>query len=152
MKARLDYYYCFIYPFLTYNIIVWGSTFPSLLNKLIAQHKRTIRVLDDLSYNEHTSESFRRLNLLKFDDIYKYHASIYMFKNINNPLFQSNHDLNTRNVHSLQPAFNRLSICQHSINYRGPHIWNSLPREIRGHLNLNSFKRALKRYFIDSYV
>ena len=27
LKTRLDYYYAFIYPYLTYNIIIWGSTY-----------------------------------------------------------------------------------------------------------------------------
>ena len=54
MKARLDYYYAFIYPYLSYNVIFWGGTYPTYLNPLIVQHKRTIRTMCDAGYIETT--------------------------------------------------------------------------------------------------
>ena len=152
LKARLNYYYSFIYPYLTYGVIVWGDTFSTLINKLIVQHKRTIRVLAELPYNDHTSQSFHDLELLKFNDIYKYYISIYMFKNKNHSRFQTIHSINTRYCHLAQPSFNRLSICQNSVYYKGPHIWNNLPDQICNITSLSLFKRTLKKYFIDSYT
>ena len=39
IKSRIDYYYTFIYPYLSYNTIIWGSTFPTHLKPLILQPK-----------------------------------------------------------------------------------------------------------------
>ena len=151
-KARIDYYYSLIYPYLTYNVIVWGGTFSNHLSNLIIQQKRTVRVLADLPYNEHISSIFYELKILKFTDIYKFYVSIYMFQNKNSEKFKKDHAINTRNRHLAQPSFNRLSICQHSVNYLGPHIWNNLPEYIRDLDSLKKFKYELKNYLIESYI
>ena len=49
-KTRLDYYYAFIYPYLSYNVIFWGATYQTHLNPLIVQHKRTIRTISDAGF------------------------------------------------------------------------------------------------------
>ena len=130
INARLDYYYSFIYPFLTYNVTVWGATYQSLIDKIFIQQKRTVRLIADLNYNEHTSKAIRDLKLLKFFDINRYHCAIYMFKNHGSPRFQTSHSLNTRNNNLLRASFNRLSLCQHSIGFQEPHIWNNVPLNI----------------------
>ena len=152
LKARLDYYYSMIFPYLTYNVIVWGGTCPTHLSNLIVQHKRTIRILSDLPFNGHTTPVFHKYQILKFIDIHKFYVSIYMFKNKNSARYQTTHQINTRNRNQAQPSFNRIAACQRSISYIGPHIWNQLPQDIRNNNNLNSFKRSLKAYLLESYV
>ena len=44
-QARLNY--GFVYPYLAYNVIVWGGTYSSHLKNIITQHKRSIMVLAD---------------------------------------------------------------------------------------------------------
>ena len=78
--------------------------------------------------------------------------SSYMFQNKNSEKFKKDHAINTRNSHLAQPSFNRLSICQHSVNYLGPHIWNNLPEYIRDLDSLKKFKYELKNYLIESYI
>ena len=152
MKARLDFYYSMIYPYMTYNVIVWGGTYQSHLSNLILQQKRTIRVLCNIPFYGHTSPVFHKYRILKFLDIYRYYICIYMFKNKNSPLFRTIHVRNTRNRHLAQPSFNRLSACQNSLSFMGPHIWNDLPQFIRDSSTIDSFKRALKLYYIQSYL
>ena len=152
MKARLDFYYSMIYPYMTYNVIVWGGTYQSHLSNLILQQKITIRVLCNIPFYGHTSPVFHKYRILKFLDIYRYYICIYMFKNKNSPLFRTIHVRNTRNRHLAQPSFNRLSACQNSLSFMGPHIWNDLPQFIRDSSTIDSFKRALKLYYIQSYL
>ena len=58
-----------------------------------------------------------------------YNVAIYMYKNQNSHVFTCKHIINTRNrnltidIHTI----NRLSICQHTISYASPQIWNALP-------------------------
>ena len=45
LKARLDFYYGFIYPYLIYGVTVWGGTYDCHLNKLAVQQKRIVRAI-----------------------------------------------------------------------------------------------------------
>ena len=79
LKARLDYYYAYIFPYLSYNIIIWGSAFPTHLNQLIIQQKRTIRTIANAGFRDHTDPLFRRFKILKLQDIYHFQLGTYMF-------------------------------------------------------------------------
>ena len=151
LKARINFYYSFIYPYLSYGVIVWGATSANHLNNLIIQQKRFIRLLADCPFLEHTTPLFFKFELLKFSDIYTYNVSNYMYSNQTNDEFQIQHQIPTRNRNRLLPSFNRLAISQRSITYAGPHTWNELPTEIKLSNSLNIFKSKLKRYFIQKY-
>ena len=45
MKARLDYYYAYIYPYLSYNTIIWGCAYDIHLNPLFFQQKELLEQL-----------------------------------------------------------------------------------------------------------
>ena len=75
MKARINYYYSFIYPYLIYNVLTFGSTYECHLAKLITQQKRIIRAIANSDFHDHTDPLFYRLKLVKFTDIYKYQYS-----------------------------------------------------------------------------
>ena len=152
LKAKINFYYSFIYPYLSYGVIVWGATSANHLNNLIIQQKRFIRLLADCSYLEHTTPLFSRLKLLKFTDIYMYNVSIYMYSNQTNEDFQNQHQIFTRNRNDLLPSFNRLSISQRSITYTGPKIWNKLPASIKLSRSLGVFKLRLKEHLLANYA
>ena len=149
LKARLGFYFGFIYPFLIYNVTVWGGTYNCYLSNLIVQHKRIIRAIADAGFNAHTSPIFFNLKLLKFVDIYKYFVSIFMYANLSK--FSIQHSLNTRQHNLASSIFCRLTKTQQSIMFRGPQIWNELPLEIRDSPTLPVFKRVLKNYLISQY-
>ena len=152
LHARLNYYYGLVYPYLTYNILIWGSTNFNHLSPLVIQQKRIIRIITNSNYIAHTSPLFYKLGLLKLVDIHKFQAAVYMYKNQFNDLYINNHGLNTRNSHNLVPKHHKLSRTQQAISYVGPKIWNKLPISIGIIPNLNTFKRTLKSYLLSHYV
>ena len=152
LQARLNYYYGLVYPYLTYNILIWGSTNFNHLSPLVIQQKRIIRIIANSNYIAHTSPLFYKLGLLKLVDIHKFQAAVYMYKNQFNDMYIHNHGLNTRNSHNLVPKHHKLSRTQQAISYVGPKIWNNLPLGIRIIPNLNTFKRTLKSYLLSHYV
>ncbi len=77
-KILLQLYYCLIYPFLTYGIVVWGNTYESSLKPLVLLQKRVVRVITFLSYDEHTSPLFKNLGLLKLLDIIRMSNLLFM--------------------------------------------------------------------------
>ena len=101
-------YFSLIYPYLYYCISVWGSTYPTNLNRIFVLQKRAIRTISKSSFDAHTGPIFKELNILSFHHIYlaqigkimfQYKAGLLpaCFENIF--LLRSQfHDHNTRNA------------------------------------------------------
>ena len=69
--------------------------------------------------------------------------------NMNDLLPQHNYPTRT-NEHLRVPQHN-LSIFQRSLAYSGPHVWNSIPNQIKTLPTLNSFKKQFKNYILSQY-
>ena len=152
LKARINYYYAFIYPLLSYNVAIWGGTGSTHLSILIRAQKRIIRTIAGLDRYAHTNPIFADLKILKFNDIYKLSVAVFMYKTQTSPDFAVRHDHNTRNRNCLNPIFHRLSRTQQALSYVGPTIWNELPENIRHLDTLNKFKINVKEYFLSLYT
>ena len=72
-------YYTLIYPFLIYGIIAWGNTYLTTLQPLFILQKKTIRLMTFKSFHEHSSPIFRKLNIIKLDDLMSYHIAVFMY-------------------------------------------------------------------------
>ena len=72
-------YYSLVYPYLQYCVTVWGSTYPSNLNRIILLQKRVVRCINKDAYDAHTDPIFKELRILKFNDIYLLNLGIYVF-------------------------------------------------------------------------
>ena len=152
LLARTNFYYAFIYPFLTYNIVIWGGTFENHLKPLNVLHKRAIRTICDGQKTDHTAPLFRKLNMLNLKDIYNFFMAIYMHKAVNNNEYVVTHQVNTRNRQMAVPLYHRLVVCQHAVSFSGPSVWNMIPPHIRSIESLPLFKRTLKQYYVEQYV
>ena len=150
LEARIDYYYSFIFPFLSYCVVVWGGTFDSHLNSVIVQQKKFLRLIADAPFNSHTTPLFLRFKILKFIDIYKFNLAVFIYKSGNQ--FMCTHNLNTRNRNQAVPFFHRLTLTQHAVTFKGPHIWNELPLSIRNSDSLPIFKKLLKAHLLSQYT
>ena len=151
LKSRLNYYFAFVFPQLSYNIIVWGSAANIHLKPLIIQHKRIIRLITNSGPFEHTSPLFHRLNILKLEDLYKFQLSVFMYKSVARGEYSVQHSLNTRSRNLAAPLFHRLTLTQRAVSFAGPSMWNKIPVNIRNCETLPIFKRNLKSWFIDQY-
>jgi len=80
-------YYTMIYSYLHYCNIVWASTYPSRLKKLVVLQK-IIRIISAYKYRDHTSNYFKELSILKFPDINFLQTALFMY-NINRKLLPS---------------------------------------------------------------
>ena len=62
-------YYTMIFPYSHYCNIVWASTYTSRLQKIVVFQKKIIRIISVRKYQDHTSNYFNELHILKFRDI-----------------------------------------------------------------------------------
>ena len=148
-QSRVDYYYCFVYPYLSYCVLIWGGTYDAHLKGIIVKQKR-IRLIAGAPYDAPSTPLFSRFKILKFEDLYRFNLAMYMFKNKDQ--FQCSHSINTRNRHLAVPPYHRLTLTQHSVSFKGPQIWNNLPPEIRSLNSITKFKKALKYHYLSSYT
>ncbi|KAL9967850.1 hypothetical protein ACROYT_G026148, partial [Oculina patagonica] len=147
-------YNAVILPYLNYCNLVWGSTYKTNLQRIVILQKRVIRMVNKSYYKAHTEPIFKKLNLLKFQDIHLMLLGQFMFsfKNAILPqkfenIFTINnqiHCYNTRHANSFRLPLCRTNIRQFSVFFQGPKFFNSLPPEISGSSSLASFKRKLK--------
>ena len=141
--------------------MIWASTFPSNLERLVILQKRAVRVINKSAFLDHTSPIFRNLQLLKFHDIRKLQLGKFMFSYKNQLLpkcFQNLittneevHSYNTRNRKLFHIEYARTKIRQFSVKYQGSLFFNTLDKEIKYCTSLVAFTRKLKNDLITNY-
>jgi hypothetical protein len=134
-------YYSLVYLYMQYCIIVWASTYPTNLNRIILLLKRIIRIVSKEAFDAHTNPIFKALKILKFDNIYLLQLGKFMYLYQNKLLPQSfdNLFLRTNQVHKYDTCnsnlyhipFCRTKIRQFSVTYQAPNFFNSLSQNIR---------------------
>ena len=120
LEAKLSYYYAFVYPYLSYNVCVWGSTYPTHLVPLIILQKRIVRLMTNSSYLSHTRPLFSELGILEFNDIYKLNLLNFVHKSLSKNILAFNNNRNSRDLFLIKPSFHRLTKTQHSFYFTGP--------------------------------
>ena len=60
--------------------------------------------------------------------------------------------IKTRSDSQIISLYFRTTICQQSIKFIGPKIWNTLPQEIKNCSTLVSFKNKLKVYYLTGAI
>ena len=145
-------YNSLIYPYFLYANAIWGGTFPTHLEPILLLQKRLIRIITKESYLAHTPPLFHKTKILRISDVHKFVIAQMGFHSdlVSNHL--PIHSYSTRNSHLLRPEFQRLKICQNSISYELPSLWNSLPNHLKQIDKFNRFKFELKEYLISSYI
>jgi hypothetical protein len=73
-------------PHLNYGLLNWGFAPESTLNRITKLQKKAIRNVSKAKYNAHTSELFKKLKLVKLEDIIKINCVKFFFKYENNLL------------------------------------------------------------------
>ena len=76
-NTKLMLYYALIYPYLTYCNIVWASTYPSNLTRLLLMQKRAVRAITNAYYRAHTKPLFLQLGVLNIYQINTFYTCFY---------------------------------------------------------------------------
>ena len=67
-------------PFLTYGILLWGSTSKEYTTKLFTIQKRALRIVSNSSYLCHIKALFKKFNTFYIFDLYEKELDIFMYK------------------------------------------------------------------------
>ena len=158
-------YYSLVFPILIQNIIIWGGIPEANLRGIKTTLNKILRHILKVKYDENniplmpTSEMYKTLNLLKFDDVYKYfllkfiHDVFYrqsdFFNEYYAPLLPS-HSYSTRRVRMNLPSV-RLEIEKQSTLFQTCKLLNELPPELLEPQSKGTLKSKFKCMVIAQY-
>ena len=154
-------YYSLIHSHLSYGIILWGNTYHKYLNRLEVVQKRAIRIIAGVPYNTHSSELFKKLDILKLRDIYNSQIGKFMYNfthvKLPGPLLGIynfhgyGHEHNTRHRTDPKAPNVNADTMRKSFLYTGPNLWIKLSDNLKSSNSLPIFKNQLKRVYISGY-
>ena len=161
LESLRTLYYSIIYPYLQYCVIVWGLTYPTNIRRIELLQKRIIRILNKSAFDAHTSPIFKKLGLLKLNDICMLQLGQFMFhhkfsllpERFDNMFLKNDqtHTFNTRNSSKYHVPSCRTNIRQFSVRFQGPKFFNSLSRDLVDIVSSILFKKKLKQYLCSMY-
>ena len=155
-------YYSLIYPFLTYSVITWGTTYHTTLLPLITLQKRAVRIITFSEYNCHSSPLFQKLKVLKVSDLVYLYCALFMYDYYSNrlPLIFNDFFKSINKVHQYQTRLaNKISYYlpkartnygKFNIRFFGAKVWNSIEDSLKSE-SRTCFKNVIKDLLISNY-
>ena len=150
--ALKSLYDALIVPHMLYGLEIWYSALQCNKDRIFKLQKKSIRAIQNLRYNDHTSSHFQMLGSLKLDDLYKLRILTFMYNNKN--LFSTNSDIHphlTRHRNDIVLPRYRRARSQSSWMYQGAIIWNNLTGNLKALNTIGIFKSNIKRLALDNY-
>ena len=144
-----------MYPYLHYCIIVWGSTYKTILCRLVSLQKRVIRIISKSTFDSHSDPIFKELELLKLFDIRQLELGKLMFSFNHsflppkfNDYFSVNkqiHNYATRYANDFHLPFCRTNLRIFSVSFQGPTYNNSLENDVKESNSLHSIHNEIEK-------
>ena len=162
-KLYLRKLYCALFlPYIMYCCEIWGNTYKTNLNCIVVLQKKIIRIISKKKLNEHTTELFHDLKLLKFTDVVELKTAVTMYLAHNNSLpskiqqlfvFVNNDQRHyeTRQVKIFKDITPRTTKKEMCLSVRGINLWNKMNAEFINVCKLNIFKRKYKLMLLKKY-
>ena len=154
-------YNTLVLPHFSYCNIIWASNYQTRLTRLNITQKWGIRTITNSSRCTHALPLFHKLNTLTITDINQLQTALFVHDYIHNKLppnfndyFTTNkqiHTHNTRQSHKFHLPLPTTTAEMHHILYHGAKLWNELPNHITNIANKLSFKKHLKKHYINTY-
>ena len=147
-KILNSLYSSLVEPHFTYCVEVWGNTYRSYLQSLYRKQKRAMRIVCKSSYLCHSTDLFKKLEVLYLFHLVKYKTAIFMYRvfynlvpaNILSHFTHISNVCSTRQYKNLYVHYARTKHEQMCAEHMGVNIWNSIEIETRNRKDLKLFK------------
>ena len=151
-------YNALVIPYLYYCNIIWSVANVTVLNPLSRMQKQAIRCICFIQRRTSTDTYFKKLALLKLDEIAIYARAMFMYKYYNNKLpslfnafYNTNcnihlHQTRQCNMYHLPPCKSELS--KRFIKYTGAVTWNQISTIFDVNVKPSTFKKHLKTFIL----
>ena len=151
---------------MAYGISVWSLTTQKNIDMVSILQKKCIRIMNSVSYIDHTNPLFIDNRLLKFNDIILMNQLLLAYQYNNNILpddlqylflhASSVHDHNTRvsNTNFFVPSISSTNYGTFSLKHMVPYSWNEFSKlylDIAGK-SLKCSRKIISEYCFDKYI
>ena len=153
-------YLTLIYPYFNYCNIIWGTAYTSTLRPLTILQKKSVRLICNAEFREHTAPLFKSTKILTLNQMHTLNCAKFIYNcynsntyiNFKDRLIQNSqiHHYNTRNREDLRPPYARLQISLNSFMIKGITIWNKLPDNIKQAHTIAYYKSKFKKLLLES--
>ena len=139
LQIKLQIYNSLLKCHLEYCLPIWGSCPNNIRRSILTIQKQTLRNIKMAKYNSHTDPIFKKLKILKFNDLYTLTCATFMFQ-----IALGTHPSTINNLFVKSKNFDRN--CEFLLKYANNNflskqlhstlviIWNRLPAGIKGWL------------------
>lgn len=163
LKERKLYYNAMIKPIMIYGSTIWSICSSENFERVFKLQKRAARVILDVDTRERSAKLFKELSWLPLHDEIKIQRCCVIYSRVFGQSTQYMEQMLVRNVdigsrsnrHSklnlVCPRYKRETEGGKSFGVIGARLWNSIPADIRRNDSFYSFKRAIRKYFLEQY-
>lgn len=161
-ESLKQFYNSYVLPIFDYGCVVWGQTTLTNQLRLVRLQKRAARLILRADFSTPSELMFKELNWLSFPKRTQYHTCLMVYKSLNNKapeyissllsFVSEHHARQTRSSanNALHIPRSKTTYFDKAFSVFGPKIWNSLPIAVRECTSVNSFKRKLRQYLLDT--
>ena len=145
MNMKYTIYNSLFRSHIKFNILCWGRSQYKDIHKIITLQKRAVRYIANLKYNSHTGNYFKKLNILKINDLVNLNTANFMHRYVDNKI-PSSFD----NFFDKQNTFNRSLSFELPKIYKKEHKllpsfaliknWNDISLDLTRKKSLKSFQ------------
>ena len=139
---------------------MWGDACSGLLMSILRLQKKAMRIITHSHRLEHTAPLFKKLFVLRIEEIFFYNTALAMFKVYHNiypavfcTMFKRNADIHhygTRQATQFHVPIARTNYKLNAITVKGVRVWNMLFEKVNHDCSYLSFKIALKKYIFNN--
>ena len=161
-SALITLYNSFIYPYLSYGIVLWGTVGKTHLKKLTSQQNKAVRAIGCYDWRTSANPLFARFKIFKLHDIYSLEVAKFVKQTLLGRLppyilhyyhkFINIHSHSTRStIHrNLALPLSSTARAQNSIKFQGAKIWNNIPSHIKP-MSYRKFVKTYRETLLNSY-
>ena len=156
LKIRKLVYSSLVKSHLEYGICIWGSSKCTKIKKVINLQKKAVRTVNNANFRAHCDPIFSKLELLKFDDLYKINVLSFMYNYFYsklplsfNGMFELLGEPNRTKSFKVEKVKNNTLESFPTAIF--PRIWNSTALETKESRSKNSLKYTLSTLAYDRY-
>lgn len=157
-QTRYILYNSLVKPHLDYLIEIWGTAAPTNLAPLRTSQNKLIKVLFNYDFLAPTDQIYKNTKLMNIEQSYQYFTCILVRKILNQSIktqihFDKNyisHNIKLRNSNDIKLIKPRTNYGKQNIMYDGAKVYNKIPNSIKDAKTLQTFKKLLKSYIINS--
>ena len=160
-KVLMLLYHGLFATYLQYGIVVWGTAKSTAMLQIKTLQNKVIRHITHSGRMENVDKYYKKLDILKVEDIHFLEVSKFMHKFAKQTLpltfseyfreIPHHHDTRNKAKNTLSLPKPRTNFGKQSLKFIGVKVWSEIPYLLKECQNLESFSTQVKQLLLEKY-